>query len=326
MVKKKRKIKLKKQAYYLLAGVVIIIVGIILGLNFYNDYKYKQTNEYKLINKGYSLDDAKLLIEKLSNDKLISLISEEKNDNIVKLVKEKYFLEENLDRYLAYLEEEEDTSLKDVVAIVNVNADKKWYAEEFVTDVSLKEKMIVNKFYALTEDYSPENLTDIPLTYSYGNEGENKLIDYAYEKFIDLWHAANDAGFYLMVNSSYRDYASQKEIYDDRKATLGERKADETAARPGHSEHQTGLVVDMTSKDVPYASDFSESAEYKWLKENAYLYGFIERYPEGKEIILGYSPESWHWRYVGEEAAKIIQEENITYDEYYAYYIAKNLS
>lgn len=326
MIKKKKKIKLKKQAYYLLAGVVVIVVGIILGLNFYNDYKYKQTTEFKLISKGYSLEDTKILIEKLSNEKLTDLISKDKNDNIVGFVKEKYFIEKNLDRYLTYLEEEEDTSLKDVVAIVNVNADKKWYAEELSTDTSLKEKMIVNKFYALSENYTPENLVSIPLTYAYGNEGENNLIDYAYEKFVDLWQAANDAGFYLMVNSSYRDYASQKEIYDSRKASLGERKADETAARPGHSEHQTGLVVDMTSKNVPYASDFSESEEYKWLKENAYLYGFIERYPEGKENITGYSPESWHWRYVGEEAAKIIQEEDITYDEYYAYYIEKNLN
>lgn len=326
MIKKKKKIKLKKQAYYLLAGVVVIVVGIILGLNFYNDYRYKQTNEFKLISKGYSLEDTKILIEKLSNEKLNELISKDKNDNIVGFVKEKYFIEKNLDRYLAYLEDEEDASLKNVVATVNVNADKKWYAEELSTDTSLKEKMIVNKFYALNEDYTPENLVSIPLTYAYGNEGENKLIDYAYERFVDLWQAANDEGFYLMVNSSYRDYASQKEIYDSRKALLGERKADETAARPGHSEHQTGLVVDMTSKNVPYASDFSESEEYKWLKENAYLYGFIERYPEGKENITGYSPESWHWRYVGEEAAKIIHEEGITYDEYYAYYIEKNLN
>lgn len=323
MKKKKKKIRLKKQAYYLLAVIVFLVVGVILEINFYNDFKYKQTNEYKLTSKGYSLEDTNVLLDKLSENSISSLINQDKNDTIVGLVKEKYFLEKNLDRYLAYIEEEEEDNLTDVVAIVNVNADHKWYEEELETDTSLNEQMIVNKFYALSEDYTPENLVSIPLDYSYGTEGENQLIEYAYDKFLDLWQAAHDEGFYLMVTSSYRDYASQKEIYDYRKATQGERKADETAARPGHSEHQTGLVVDMTSTTEPSATDFSESEAYKWLKEHAHEFGFIERYPEGKTYLTGYSPESWHWRYVGIEAATVMHEENITYDEYYAFYIAK---
>lgn len=324
MKKKKKKIRLKKQAYYLLAVIVFLVVGVILGINFYNDFKYKQTNEYKLTSKGYSLEDTNVLLDKLSENSISSLINQDKNDTLVGLVKEKYFLEKNLDRYLAYIEEEEEEdNLTDVVAIVNVNADHKWYEEELETDTSLNEQMIVNKFYALSEDYTPENLVSIPLDYSYGTEGENQLIEYAYDKFLDLWQAAHDEGFYLMVTSSYRDYASQKEIYDYRKATQGERKADETAARPGHSEHQTGLVVDMTSTTEPSATDFSESEAYKWLKEHAHEFGFIERYPEGKTYLTGYSPESWHWRYVGIEAATVMHEENITYDEYYAFYLTK---
>ena len=323
MKKKKKKIRLKKQAYYLLAVIVFLVVGVILGINFYNDFKYKQTNEYKLTSKGYSLEDTNVLLDKLSENSISSLINQDKNDTIVGLVKEKYFLEKNLDRYLAYIEEEEEDNLTDVVAIVNVNADHKWYEEELETDTSLNEQMIVNKFYALSVDYTPENLVSIPLDYSYGTEGENQLIEYAYDKFLDLWQAAHDEGFYLMVTSSYRDYASQKEIYDYRKATQGERKADETAARPGHSEHQTGLVVDMTSTTEPSATDFSESEAYKWLKEHAHEYGFIERYPADKEYLTGYSPESWHWRYVGIEAATVMHEENITYDEYYAFYLTK---
>ena len=323
MKKKKKKIRLKKQAYYLLAVIVFLVVGVILGINFYNDFKYKQTNEYKLTSKGYSLEDTNVLLDKLSENSISSLINQDKNDTIVGLVKEKYFLEKNLDRYLAYIEEEEEDNLTDVVAIVNVNADHKWYEEELETDTSLNEQMIVNKFYALSEDYTPENLVSIPLDYSYGTEGENQLIEYAYDKFLDLWQAAHDEGFYLMVTSSYRDYASQKEIYDYRKATQGERKADETAARPGHSEHQTGLVVDMTSTTEPSATDFSESEAYKWLKEHAHEFGFIERYPADKEYLTGYSPESWHWRYVGIEAATVMHEENITYDEYYAFYLTK---
>ena len=320
---KKRKRKLKKQVYYFLAGIVAVIVIVILGINFYNDFQYKQTNEYKLIEKGYSEEDTKTILEKLSNDKISSILETEKNDNIVNLVKEKYFLEKNLDRYLSYLEEEEDTSFSDVVAIVNVHADSRWYEEEFQVDASLNELMMVNKFYTLDETYTPENLVTIPLTYAYGNEGDNQILDYAYEKFLDMWQAANDEGYYLMVNSSYRNYEEQQQTYDNLKNTVGERKADEIAARPGHSEHQTGLVVDMTSKNSPYSNEFADSEEYKWLKEHAHEFGFIERYPEGKTYLTGYNPESWHWRYVGVEAATTMYEENITYDEYYAFYIEK---
>ena len=206
---------------------------------------------------------------------------------------------------------------------MNVHANHKWYQLELNTNEDLSMLMNVNKFYALSETYTPENLKNIGLTYAYDEEGENKLIDYAYDKFLELWQAANDQGFYLMVTSSYRDYESQKEIYDYRVSNWGERKADETAARPGHSEHQTGLVIDMTSKTEPLADSFTDSEAYKWLKENAYKYGFIERYPEGKTYLTGYSPESWHWRYVGLEAAKTMHDEDITFDEYYAFYVEK---
>ena len=321
MVRKKR--KLKKQVYYVLAGFIGLIVLGILGMNYYNDFKYRQTNEFKLLDKGYSNDDTNIMLEKLSENSITMVLNKEKDDAIVALVKEKYFLEKNLEDYLTYIQEEEETNYQDVVAIVNVHANQNWYEEEYKTDPSLNELMLVNKFYALDKDYTPENLVNIPLTYAYGNEGDCKIIDYAYEKFVDLWQAAKDAGYYLMVNSSYRDYTEQEETYNYLKSTVGERKADERAARAGHSEHQTGLVVDMTSIHNAQDSTFKESEEYAWLQEHAHEYGFIERYPEGKTYITGYNPESWHWRYVGIEAATQIHEEGITFDEYYAFYIAK---
>jgi len=323
-MKKKKKRKLKKQVYYLLAILVALIVAGILGMNFYNDYQYKQTDEYSILDKGYTIEDAKILKDKLSHDEIMTILAKEKNDIIIALIQEKYFLFKNLDTYLEYQKKNDEKEIHDIIAIVNVHANNKWYNKEFKTDTSLNELMNVNKFYALSEQYNPKNLKSISLKYAYGNEGENKLIDYAYEKFIELWQAANEEGYYLMVNSSYRDYQEQKELYDYRKNTQGERKADETAARPGHSEHQTGLVIDMTSKSNSDSSSFSESKEYQWLKENAHKYGWIERYPQNKTYLTGYAPEPWHWRYVGEEAATIIYNEKITYDEYYAYYIEKN--
>ena len=322
-MKKKKRLKLKKKVYYFGAFIVFLIVGILLGINYYNDYQYKQTNEYKLLEKGYSLEDTKTIFAKLSETEQQKLIDNDKDDKIISLLEQKYFLEKNLEDYKEYINKNNETDYAKVISIVNVHANHKWYQLELNTNEDLGMLMNVNKFYALSETYTPENLKNIDLTYAYGEEGENKLIDYAYDKFLELWQAANDQGFYLMVTSSYRDYESQKEIYDYRVSTWGERKADETAARPGHSEHQTGLVIDMTSKTEPLADSFTDSEAYKWLKENAYKYGFIERYPEGKTYLTGYNPESWHWRYVGLEAAKTMHDEDITFDEYYAFYVEK---
>ena len=322
-MKKKKRLKLKKKVYYFGAFIVFLIVGILLGINYYNDYQYKQTNEYKLLEKGYSLEDTKTIFAKLSETEQQKLIDNDKDDKIISLLEQKYFLEKNLEDYKEYINKNNETDYAKVISIVNVHANHKWYQLELNTNEDLGMLMNVNKFYALSETYTPENLKNIDLTYAYDEEGKNKLIDYAYDKFLELWQAANDQGFYLMVTSSYRDYESQKEIYDYRVSTWGERKADETAARPGHSEHQTGLVIDMTSKTEPLADSFTDSEAYKWLKENAYKYGFIERYPEGKTYLTGYNPESWHWRYVGLEAAKTMHDEDITFDEYYAFYIEK---
>lgn len=320
---KRKKLKLRKQVYFVLLAIIIIILGAYYGNKYYQDYLYKQTLEYKIIEHGYTKEQADTFQSLLSETEIKEILEKEKDETILSLIQEKYFLYKNLDTYLAYIKEEEDDDLKKVIALINTHANNKWYSQELKTDSSLKEKMIVNKFYALDKNYSPQNLKNIPLSYSYGKEGDNKLIDYAYEKFLELWEAAKKEGFYLMVTSSYRSYKEQEEIYNNRKNIQGEKKADQTAARPGHSEHQTGLVVDMTSKTEPYAEEFTESKAYAWLKENAYKYGWIERYPENKTYLTGYSPESWHWRYVGLQAAKIIQEEKITYDEYYAYYIEK---
>ena len=318
---KKKKLKLKKSAYILFGTLLVTILAIIFGIKFYKEYQYKQTNEYKLITIGYSLNDAQTIISKVNEETIAYILTIPKDTLIIDLINEKYFIEANLKDYITYRQKQEDETLSDIIALINTHANNKWYELDLTTDISLNERMIVNKFYTLNKDYAPTDLKDISLDYSYGNLGDNKLLSYAYDEFMNLWQAAYDAGYYLMVTSSYRNYEEQESIYNERKLSQGEKKADQTAARPGHSEHQTGLVVDMTSKSEPIESDFKESKTYNWLKENAYKYGFIERYPEGKTYITGYEPESWHWRYVGKEAAKIIHEENITYDEYYAYYI-----
>ena len=132
-------------------------------------------------------------------------------------------------------------------------------------------------------------------------------------------NAAKKDGLHIYNVSGYRSYNTQKSLYNGYVSRNGQAKADTFSARAGTSEHQTGLATDVNS----VSDSFANTKEYKWLINNSYKYGFILRYPKGKEFITGYKYEPWHYRYVGKDVAKIIHEKNITYEEYYATYILK---
>lgn len=117
----------------------------------------------------------------------------------------------------------------------------------------------------------------------------------------------------LIGNSAYRSYKSQKEVYNNRVNAVGRKKAEDYVAKPGFSEHQTGLCIDVTNRDKYFVKGTEEA---DWIANNCYKYGFIIRYPEGKENITGISYEPWHIRYVGKEIAKQIHNKGITLEEY----------
>lgn len=314
-----KKRKIKKTAYYLLAGIVSIIVISILGINYYNDYKYQQTEEYKLIAKGYTLEEATKLINKLSKERLNKLIElEQKEEYILPILEEKYYIEKNLDNYLTYQKENPEKSSYDIVAIINVHANLDWYEETQEADITKGNLLLVNKFYQLNESYTPDNITNIKNWYCHG---EQKGTKEAYDAFINMYNEALKSEIKIFINSSYRNYQSQEAIYNQLKTTYGSKRADSQAARPGHSEHETGLAFDVFTEKNSSTENFKDSNAYAWLQEHAHEFGFIERYPENKEYLTGYAFEAWHWRYVGKETATQIHEEQITFDEYYAYYI-----
>ena len=125
-----------------------------------------------------------------------------------------------------------------------------------------------------------------------------------------MWQKAKSENLNLIVNSSYRDYESQENVWNNYEARNGEEYADSIAARPGYSEHQTGLALDI----ITYGANkntFEDTDEFKWLQKNAHKYGFILRYPKDKEDITGYEYESWHYRYVGVEAATEIHNKKL---------------
>ena len=135
----------------------------------------------------------------------------------------------------------------------------------------------------------------------------------------ELFDAANDDGIILYATSGFRSYSTQKAIFDRRSQQRGERAANRSVAKPGYSEHQTGLAMDVegqSSLGSGLVEDFGETPEGIWLAQNCHKFGFIIRYPKGKSDITGYIYEPWHIRYVGPEAASEIASLDITFEEY----------
>lgn len=325
-VKKRRKKRLrlkssfKRFLIYFAFFLIMLIYTINESIKIVEEFKYKETYEYKIMEVGYSKEEATKLIEKLPNEKLDQILTKKYNENYYQIVNQKYYKEKNFDKYIEYKEYHEKTSFEDVIAIVNVHANAGWYNETFKTNTNDNYLMLVNKFNYLENDYERIDLQNVSLQYSYAG---NKAASIVIENFENMRNEVEkELGVRLMINSSYRSYKNQEEIYNEYKK-ISLKYADSYAARPGFSEHQTGLAIDITSLEHKTAKEFKESEEYAWLKENCYKYGFVLRYPENKEHITGYNTESWHFRYVGNKAAKIVHDENITFDEYYAFYIEK---
>jgi len=318
---KKKKLKLKKEVWKLGIILLFLVLAIYIGKNVYNDIQYKKTNEYKLLEIGYTKEDIKLLNESTNDDIINSLINTDKNEFLLSLIKEKYYLKKNLNRYLTYETKHKNYPPAKIIAMVNTYNDYDFYEHDIDTDISKDCLLLTNKFYNLKKDYIPSDLVNISNKYYYGSDHKTRKV--VYDNFINMWNAAYEENIYLIVNSSYRTYESQKSVYDSYKDSRGTEYADSIAARAGYSEHQTGLALDIFSKENTLISNFKGSTAHNWLLKNAHKYGFIERFPEDKEDITGFAPETWHYRYVGIDAATYIHDNNITFDEYYAYFIEK---
>lgn len=313
--------KLKKEVYLFIGLIIVIVGGVIFGINKFKEYQYHKTNEYKLLNLGYSNDEVDFLLD-LNDDEIIKyVLSQEKNSKIINILNEKYFLTKNFNLYVEYMNNNKDLSSSEIVRNINIHLDKNFYEDTEKANTTLDTTLLVNKHYLLDKDYIPDDLVNVSQNYAWGEVGSQKVREVAYNAFLDMWNAANEEGYYLMINSSYRSYEDQKIVYNNYKNSSGERFADSIAARPGSSEHQTGLALDIFSKTNTNKNTFSQTDEAKWLKENAHNFGFILRYPEDKVDITGYSFESWHYRYVGKDIATYIYENDITYEEYYAYFL-----
>ena len=199
---------------------------------------------------------------------------------------------------------------------VNTRAYLKGYEDYKEADTDKGNLIIANKLSYLG-DYVPDDLVNVDG--SYCMQDGVMLKSEAYEHLKQMFEAAREEGYYFYISTAYRSYDFQKALYDSYLLKDSAEVVDTYSSRPGFSDHQTGLACDIGMPGYKFEM-FTDTDECRWLHENAYKYGFILRYPEGKENITKYKYESWHFRYVGVEVSTYIYENNITLEEYVAYF------
>ena len=232
------------------------------------------------------------------------------------------YVAENDARYNAYGKKHKDLSDERVVAIVNFGYDGEFYTNVQPSPNQQTKYVLVNKFYYLDRDYVPDDLVALPSAYKHASNVS--LQREAYDAFIILCDAAKKAGYTILGQSGYRSYETQEKLYNKYLKNEGGNVAavDSYSARPGHSEHQTGLAIDVVG-ETGSMGKYGKSKSYKWAVENVWKYGFIIHYTTANEYITGYETEEWHFRFVGKEAAAEIHSRGITVDEYLAEQINK---
>ena len=219
---------------------------------------------------------------------------------------------ERLERYAAYLSLHPELTAQEAVVQVNIGLDTPPYGDPEPAEDPDSLTALVNQYHALAADYVPK------LTYlapAYTNQ-RDRLRPEAAQAFARMADAAAREGLRLYNASAYRSYATQKWVYQRYVGQSGAQAADTYSARPGCSEHQTGLALDVNTASL--SAHFEETEEYAWLLENSWRFGFILRFPEGKEELTGYQFEPWHYRYVGRAAARVCHENGWTLEEYHA--------
>jgi len=302
MAKVKRRLKIKWKNFILFILIVLLIIFIIIKA-----ISFTFTTIKNAINKKPEVKtEEKVKPKKKNNPK------HEQLDNINERID--YFNEDYIDRYIKYKENNPNLEIEKVILHVNIGLDKEVYTDAIKAINLNKENILVNKYNYLEENYVPKNLEKISYVYALS---DMKLVDVAKDAYEEMAKDAAKDKRKLVVMSAYRDYNYQVNLYNRYAKKDGKDKADTYSGRPGFSEHQTGLAIDLYNGKTVYTK-FEETKEFDWMQENAYKYGFILRFPKGKELETGYQYESWHYRYVGKKIAKEIKEKNICLEEYIA--------
>ena len=293
------------------AAVLVLLVTVksCQGIVYYN------SDECRIHRLGYPIEEARLLVSTLSNSQVDSLIARQEHDTMaIPVIQARYFIADNFDRYLAFHKKDTTSApLGNIIALVNIGADQDRETCAVPCDTSKGQLMLVNGRHYLDESYGPDSLATFNKRYCYE---EQRALPVVVDAFMAMQQACKEqTGAQLMVNSAHRSYQQQ--------IAMHKRSAKGYAAHAGYSEHQTGLAIDVTSLEHPMRWPFDKSEECAWMHEHCHEYGFILRYPKRQSRIFGFAYEPWHLRYVGTEVARRIHDEDITFDEYYAYYLGR---
>ena len=291
-------------------------------LDNYSKIKYvNHTDLIKNINNllkvGYSNSDINLIITHGNNEDVAQFAKREK----VRYLEEFYTLDyakiNNYDRYIA-LSDETGDNVEDVVIKVNLDLDKENYVD-CVQVSNFSSDMLVNKHRCLTKEFVPNDLVEIDSKYT--DENDLKISRIAMNEFKKMYDAAEKDGYQLVINSAYRSYEDQEEIVNKYLSLYGQDYVDKYVAKPGFSEHQTGLAFDIGSRN---SNVFASSREYDWIQENAHKFGFIYRFDKRYEDLTGFRNEAWHYRYVGQDIATYVYEHNnMSLEEYFVIFLDK---
>ena len=276
--------------------------------DYYNSYlqiNYHEINNFLpltnvFLDKKYVLADINFIFERFSESDIVHLSEREHIDHLQDYFTKSYARLKDLDRYLAI-----EGDIQEAVYEVANNLDLPEY-EADETRSSFSIDMLVNKNYAVSEDFEPENLVDAGNGYRLNQE--------AFEAFKEMQAAAKAEGLIFEINSAYRSVAEQQSVFNAQCAQYGQAYCESHVAKPGFSEHHTGLALDVKT---PHNGTFAYSKEFTWLKEHAQEYGFIWRYQESQEKYSRFAEEAWHYRYVGKELAQQVKDSGLSYDEYY---------
>ncbi len=324
---------MKRYLVIFMIAIVSIFIGV--GIYMYVDYiihnddnptivnegkdKTKEEYAYKedLLLLGYTIDEIKTIESKVSLSDAKKYLLTKKYDNLANYLASPYFKTSNIERYENYHQNNSDYSFDNVVLYVEIGLDKEFYTE--ITEITNYYDIdcIVNKYYKLPSNFVPDDLVEIDTKYR-GSNYKYQLRKVAADAFYEMADAALEDGIKLLIVSGYRTETTQASLFNNSVKNDGLDHALIYSAKPGHSEHQLGLALDINMASSK--AHFEKTKEYAWLKENAYKYGFIERYPQGKEFITGYGFEPWHYRYLGVDLATRVYLDGSTYEEYLVKY------
>lgn len=264
----------------------------------------------ELVNIGYNEDEITDIL-KHDTSMITFILNYPKIKKLLNWFEYNTFLPSNFERYLDYSLNNPNLALVLVIEYINTQRDFPFYTNIQKADLDLNELILVNKYFILDENYIPDNLSSI------SPYGSVRLVKSAADAFIKLCKDAEDEGYTIIGISGYRSYQTQSKLYNRYLQKDPQWLVDTYSARAGHSEHQTGLAIDVSSNNADILT-FESSRSFKWMKDNARNYGFILRFQKGKEDITGYKYEPWHYRYVGKEIATILYQTGMTFDEFVA--------